>query len=250
MSADAILAAQQRLEALRARAPRVHFEAAPKPRSLPTLAEAIGAALETRQWVSDEEVARYEAERDHENRLRRLRDLGFEGRLPKAMVRALATDRLEPTAALDTVRRWVAYASGPQARGPRPILALIGAMGRGKTVAAAWLALSESARYVEAEELSRLSVARFGEERLAWERLCAARALIVDEVGTEDDRARARAAYRSLLNQRHDRLTLLCGNLNRAELRALLDERTVDRVREMGVVVELEGESMRRGDAL
>lgn len=247
---ERILAAQRELDARRARTARVHFEAPPKPRGPSSLAEVLEGAIAA-QWVSDEEVARYEAERQREARLRLLDDLGLASRLPKRMVHALAADKLRPTPALDTVRRWVAYATGAQPRGPKPILAIIGAMGVGKTVAAAWLALAEGGRYVEAEELVRLSVARFGEERLAWERLASARVLIVDEVGTEEDRARARSAYRSLLNQRHDpRLTLLVGNLSRAELRAILDERTVDRVREMGVVVELSGKSMRRGDAL
>lgn len=247
---ERILDAQRALDQRKARTAPVHFEAPRPSRQLPTLGDVIAEAMSAASWVSDDEVARYEAERDRDQRLRLLHDLGLAGRLTARMVRALAADRLDATEALDTVRRWVAYASGPQPRGPRPILALIGEMGRGKTVAAAWLAVHEAARYVEAEELVRLASARFGEERQAWDRIVSARTLVVDEVGTEDDKGRARAAYRRLIDQRHDRLTLLSGNVSRAELRALLDPRTVDRVREMGAVVELEGESMRTGDAL
>jgi DNA replication protein DnaC len=43
------------------------------------------------------------------------------------------------------------------------------------------------------------------------------------------------------------RRTLLISNLSKAALLERLDERTVDRLRELGVIVELAGKSMRSG---
>lgn len=246
---DAIADGQRRLEELRARTPRVHFEA-PRPRALPTLGDAIERALSAGAWVSDEEVARYEAGRERERRVEALRDSGIADTLTPEMCRAVVDDSLEATVALDWVRRWTAYQRAPeQSRGPRPILALVGEPGLGKTVAAAWLVVHERARYIEADEVCRLASARWGAEAEAWQRVQRARVLVVDEVGTEADAGIARAAYRELINKRQgERLTLLLGNVSKADLRARLDPRTVDRMRERAIVIEVKGESMRRGE--
>jgi DNA replication protein DnaC len=192
--------------------------------------------------VSDDEVLAYERERERDRRMERMRDANVLDVLPPAMVALVATDRLEPSTALDIVRRWTAYQA---TRGDKCVLALLGDMGRGKTVAAAWLLAAEGGLYVEAEELSRLHAAKWGDERVRYERLTRAGVLVVDELGTEDD---ARGAMRDVINRRQGRrLTLLLGNLSKPDLKARLDPRTWDRLRTCAVVTEVQGESMRRG---
>lgn len=213
---------------------------------------AIKRAMEASRWASDEEVARYEARRERERRMDLVWGSGVADVLTPEMIEALVDDRLERTEALEWTRRWVTYQRGTvRPRGPRPILALVGGMGRGKTVAAGWLVLHESARYIEADEVLRLASARWGADLEAWRRLQRQRVLVIDEVGVEPDKHAAAAAYRELLNKRlGHRLTLLLGNLSKKDLRARLDLRTVDRLRERGQIIELEGESLREGDEL
>jgi DNA replication protein DnaC len=218
-----------------------------------SLEDALRRVLsgEVRPWASDEEVARYEAARARRERRARAEALGLDRMLADDALAAVVADTLEATEALDVVRRWVAYQAGLRARGACPILALLGGPGVGKTVAAAWLLLSEGGRYVTAGELARLSRADWGDERAAHDRLLASRVLVVDELGTEGERAAAAAtqAIHEVVDQRQSssRLTLLIGNIGRAELRQRYDARTIDRLRAVAKIVELSGESMRRG---
>jgi DNA replication protein DnaC len=192
--------------------------------------------------VSDRELADYERERERDRRLERMRDAWVVDVLPPPMVGRIANDKLEPSAALDTVRRWAAYQAS---RGDKCVLALLGDMGRGKTIAAAWLLAAEGGLYIEAEELSRLHAAKWGDERVRFERICRAGVLVVDELGTEED---SRAALRDVVNRRQGkRLTLLLGNLSREDFQKRLDPRTWDRLRTCAVIAEVQGDSMRRG---
>lgn len=241
---DELLAhAQARLGAARK-------DAETKRRSPSTLEEAIGDAMAAASWVSDEQVAEYERTRERQRRTDRLLDSGVAEVLTPEMVEALVSDTIDVTEALAWTKKWVAYQHAPsRAKGPRPMLALVGAMGRGKTVAGAWLVLHAGARYIEADEVCRLAAAKFGPEVEEWKRLQRARALVIDEVGTEENTGQAAAAYRVLLNRRQGEcLTLLLGNISRADLKARLDARTWNRMCERALVVELEGESMRRGE--
>lgn len=217
-----------------------------------SVTEAIELAMAATEWVSDAEVERYEAHRKRESKLDLLRASSIADVLTPEMLEALVDDKLDTTKALWATRRWVTYQRGTiRPRGPRPILGLMGAMGSGKTVAAGWLVLHEGARYIEAAEVCRIAAARWGDDLEAWRRLQRQRVLVIDEVGTEPDAEAAAAAYRELLNKRQgDRLTLLLGNMDKKTLRARLDPRTVDRLRERALVIELDGESLRRGDAL
>lgn len=229
---------------------RAAHRKAPARRPPQTLEEAIGEAMAAAAWVSDAEVAEYERDRERQRRFDRLWDSGVADVLTPEMVEALVSDTLTMTEALAWTRKWLAYQHAKtQPKGPRPMLALVGDMGRGKTVAAAWLVLHAGARYIEADEVCRIASAKFGPEVEEWRRLQRARALVIDEVGTEENPAQAAAAYRILLNRRQgERLTLLLGNITRADLKARLDARTWDRMRERALVVELEGDSMRRGE--
>jgi DNA replication protein DnaC len=89
--------------------------------------------------------------------------------------------------------------------------------------------------------------ASFGEERQRYEQAVRTELLVVDEVGTEQ--REAKAAIQDVLDDRigGKRRTLLISNLSKAALLERLDERTVDRLRELGVIVELAGKSMRSG---
>lgn len=246
MADDRIAEAQSRLNAA-----RTHRPGSSPRRSAPQSLQDALRRVETGQvvpWASDEEIGRYEAARARRERADRIEQLGLGQLLADDALTALADDALASTEALDRVRRWVAYQAGPRARGSRPIVLLLGPPGIGKTVAAAWLLLSEGGRYVHASELAVLHGARWGAERARYEQLLAARVLVVDELGTEGDR-HALAAIHDVVDRRQSapRLTLLLGNLRRSELRQRYDARTIDRLRAVATVIELEGESMRRG---
>jgi hypothetical protein len=192
--------------------------------------------------VSDAEVLAYERGRERDRRLERMRDAGVLDVLPPAMVAAVAHDRLEPTSALDLVRRWAAYQA---TKGDRPVLALLGDMGRGKTCSSAWLLAAEGGLYVKAGELARLHAAQWGDEVARYERLARAGVLVVDEFGTEKD---SRSALFDIIDRRQGRrMTLLLGNLSREDFKARVDPRTWDRLRTCAVVTEVQGESMRKG---
>lgn len=211
---------------------------------LPEALEDLGARLLAS--VSDEDVAAYDAERERERRLERMRDASVLDVLPPEVVALCAHDQLRASAALTHVRRWVAYQRGERKRGDKPILALIGDMGRGKTVAAAWLLASEGGRYVEAEDLSRMQSAKWGDDRDAYRRILSTGVLVVDELGTEGD---ARPSIHDVVNRRQGRrLTLLLGNLSKQALKDRLDPRTWDRMRTCAAVIEVHGESMRKGE--
>jgi hypothetical protein len=215
-----------------------------------SLRSVLARISESAPWVSDEEVARYERGRRIDERTERLRLSGVLDVLPTSVAEAVARERLDATRALDVVRRWAAYQRGtPRPRDPRPVLVLMGDMGRGKTVAAASLLASESGRYVSAEELCRLHAARWGDDREIYQRLMRSGVLVVDEVGTEENPRIAQAAIHEVVDKRQgERLTLLLGNMDPAALQARLDARTWDRLRQLGTMVEVEGESLRRGD--
>lgn len=200
--------------------------------------------------VSDEQIERYEAERERDRRRERLTASGIDEHLPPEIVDAVVADELDRTHAVDLVRRWVAYQAGPRTQGSKPVFGLLGNMGRGKTVAAAWLIAAEGGRYMLAEDFCRLQSARFGDERAEYLRLLRLRTLVVDEVGTEESAERGQAMLHDIADRRLARRTLLLGNVTKSELRERLDARTTDRLRSCGVFHELAGESMRSGGGL
>ncbi len=256
---------RRRGELVRRQVPMKGRRGGPLVPSAESLEDVLRSAAErgVTPWVSDEEVARYEAGRERQRRAERIRDSGIAEHLTEEMLDAVARDALDATEALEWTRRWVAYQRGEERkRGPRPILTLIGERGRGKTIAAAWLLASEGGRYVHAEELCRLHAARFGPEREECARILRTGVLVVDELGTEEDRARAAAMLYDVVDRRQGRkLTLLLGNMTvrrptkdgepdlsaPAPLVERYDARTLDRMRQIAGVVELEGASLRRG---
>jgi hypothetical protein len=135
------------------------------------------------------------------------------------------------------------------------LVALSGAPGLGKTVAALWWLLrarparanvSRAARFVSAPALAR--VRRYSDDQMSD--LLRARALVIDDLGVEFDDEKG--AFRSLLdevtNARYaaEFPTLITTNLPSKRFVARYGERLVDRIREAGEFVALTGESMRR----
>lgn len=197
--------------------------------------------------ASDADLAAYERERELDRRRDRLDASGILEHLPSTVAARVARATLDPTQALDVARRWRVYQAGDRASGSKPLLALLGPMGCGKTVAAADLLAAEGGRYVQAEDLCRLHSARFGAERAEYLRTVRLGVLVVDEVGTEEDADRSRAMLHELVDRRLGRMTLVLGNVTRPALASRLDPRTLDRMRECAVVRELAGASMRQG---
>lgn len=152
---------------------------------------------------------------------------------------------LERTEALVTVARW----GRPESAG-RTVLALLGTMGTGKTTAAMVAALralqaGESVAYVKEPTLLRWR--RYISQTAMLERAMSVGLLIVDELGTETKHAEdARAAILEVVD---DRLsvgrTLLIGNLSREGFGSRYDARLADRMRQVGIVAECRGESLR-----
>jgi DNA replication protein DnaC len=127
-----------------------------------------------------------------------------------------------------------------------PMLALLGDVGTGKTFAAALVIAEFGGQYVKAEELARLSLARFGQEHATFERLLACEVLVVDELALNLHRAEdERHALHTVIDARRQHATILVGNGNRETLREHLNERTYDRFEKLGVAATVAGPSRR-----
>lgn len=156
---------------------------------------------------------------------------------------------LAPTDALRLVRAFRAGAavadlsSGARVTfaGDEWALALGGAVGVGKSVAAAWWLL-QGGRWARAADLAR------PDDEL-WSRLCGSARVVLDDVGEEYAGASGYATARvaELLAHRHAHglATVLTTNLNRAEFAARYGARVDDRLRERGKWIGLVGESLR-----
>jgi len=211
--------------------------------------------------ASDETIARHEASvrasAEREER-ERYASAALEARrlipIPRAhqdaVVRHCRPGRTEPalerTEALVVTARWHA----PDSAG-RTVLALLGDMGTGKTTAAMVAALralqrGESVAYVKEPTLLRWR--RYVSQSAQIERAMSVGLLIIDELGTAEarDTEQARAVILEVVD---DRLsvgrTMLIGNLSRAAFGARYDARLADRMREVGIVAECRGASMR-----
>lgn len=246
---QAFLAAQKRLAETRRTAPRLVYSSGPSPvgqRVARTLAEVMERGRELA--ASDDEVRRYQLELERNERRNRIINSGIADVLTPQVIDAVVMDRLQSTDSLEVVRQWRVYQRTPGIERSVPICAVIGTMGLGKTVAAAWLLSREGGRYIEAEELCKLHSAKWGEERALYQRVLSTGVLVVDELGTESDHRVAMAALHDVVNKRQGKTaTLLLGNLDIDELQRRYDARTIDRLREASRVIEVAGESMRRG---
>lgn len=196
--------------------------------------------------------AREERERDADGQ-------GMEWRLQRLGVppRALLDlRRLQETEAIGSARKFL------QAPGERcPFLALLGDVGLGKTVAAAW-AFREVARktspdlptgtseplvWVQGPVFTRVSAFSADDER-ALERYRAAKLLVIDELGDEST-ALGISTVRDLCMAREaaGRRTVITSNLNYGPFEARYGKALWDRLHARGVVTGLKGKSMRGG---
>lgn len=174
------------------------------------------------------------------------------------MVDAVLRTEHEHTDATRATSRWYREPS-------RRVLVLLGPMGIGKTVAAALVATvyakrRETVRYLREPALVKWSASSTLAHEARVEELHDADLLIVDELGTtlSGQGEKARDAMFAMLDDRlaREARTILIGNLckpmpgggmrgSAAALGKAYGARFVDRLREVGVIVELAGESMR-----
>lgn len=148
------------------------------------------------------------------------------------------------TDALRAVGRFLAHGEA------RTLLVLAGGTGTGKTVAAAWGCAFHAGRMVKAVDLVRIGLFDQGTELPG---LAGARTLAIDDLGMEplDQRGYGYAALFDLLDRRYDanRKTIVTTNLAMPEFRERYGTgpgaRLWDRVREVGMWVDLPGASMR-----
>lgn len=149
-------------------------------------------------------------------------------------------------------RRW------PEQKRTGESLILIGEVGTGKTHLAVGI-LKEivrrgsNGRYCTVSELLREVRATWrghGErsEQQIVDYFGSVELLVLDEVGATNGSDNERVILFDVLNERYERMfpTIVCGNVNIAELSRALDERSVDRLRENGgKAVVLKGKSHR-----
>lgn len=209
-------------------------------------------AAERRDLVAQLERETKAAERAEGDRIvieRALRQQGAKLERSGVGERSLAAAAdARPTEALGVVQRWLMSAE-------LTWLALCGAKGTGKTVAAVW-ALREAIRgggtgaIRSAPTLARLSSFDAGAEEMAH--LKRVNLLVVDDYGTELMTPYAQAQMHELFDHRHEHYgrTILTSNLQwqgAGGMRERLGERVEDRLQQAGRVVQLSPEpSLRR----
>lgn len=154
---------------------------------------------------------------------------------------AVIHDCLESTQALQVAQRWLT-GSFPS------ILALVGDVGTGKTVAASWALARMLGRYVTAEEWTRRYASHHWRDADWCEAQRRTGLLVLDDLGTESQAPPAKAAIFDLINRRMTGAykTIITGNLSRADLLSLYDARTVSRLHESCVIVDIRGDDMRK----
>jgi DNA replication protein DnaC len=161
---------------------------------------------------------------------------------------AIATEAPVPTVALSTAQAWWG--------GSAWALCLHGSVGQGKTVAAAWvlaqaIRAGRGAQYRPAGVVARLSDFDDGPREL--DALKRASVLVLDDVGVEAASERGRAILGEVLDARYERLgtrTVLTSNLGPEALLRRLGQRAWDRLQHDGELLELVGESLRKGGGL
>lgn len=202
--------------------------------------------------ASPEAIAAYEASvaecRDREARERRqqIADRLDALRLPVRgdVIEHLLAGKLEDWESLRRTRLWLSV--------PSKVLVLIGDVGQGKTVAAAYAAmrcLERGVRYVKEPQLVQWTQHVSREPQM--DELRDVSLLVVDEVGTAETRhsEAAAVALTDLIDTRLGgrKRTIVCGNVPTVE--AFVQRygvRLADRLRESGIIVELRGGSRRR----
>lgn len=166
-----------------------------------------------------------------------------------------------PTMAFRTVQAWHECFSGQREGVHVPITVLYGMTGRGKTLAGAWLVAQEGGVYVTAPELRSLFSSPVRNENRI-NQILRARVALLDDLGTEENDAKAQGALWEFVNKRQglrSAMTLITANLalypipsKVPEERAFVsryDERIKRRIEHIGRFVEATGDDLRRRPA-
>src|SRR5882724_11164612 len=174
-----------------------------------------------------DEAARFESER--------WRAIAATGIPPKDLA-ILRGGKLTPTPATNALAEISALT----------LVCLSGNPGSGKTVAASnWLATFGGGLFVKAARLSRWD--RYDNDEM--NRLLRAARLVIDDLGTEfqDAKGNFMAILDEVIDVRYDHAkpTVITTNLDAEAFKARYGERIVDRIREAGAFVSLDGGSMR-----
>jgi DNA replication protein DnaC len=195
--------------------------------------EALLAESETRRMaLFGARTAALQAERQH----KRMLELGIGSRTAESLVDPKETQAL---------REAKAWTDGWA-------LVLIGGVGSGKTVAAAWLASDALGKKQTVEWVATLQASRssaFGPESEARERAwMRADLLVVDDAGAEFASDAWRSILAAVLDARwgNNLRTVITSNLKLAELKERLGARTMDRIAQDGRVVACGDVSLRR----
>lgn len=219
-------------------------------------------AAEYHRLVAELDAETKRAEREEASRLnleRALRHMAVKLERSGIGERSLnAAQAPEETEALGVVKRW-------REDNALTWLALCGAKGVGKSVAATWALVrvmrgGGTAARIDATRLATLSQFDAGADEIAW--LKRVDMLLVDDIGTELLNDFAKARMHELFEERHEtyRRTILTSNLmwrpttrdgqTIPGLEQRLGERLVDRITQAGRVVQLgSNKSMRRRGA-
>lgn len=179
--------------------------------------------------------------------------------VPRKDIDRLMSGELNETRAMEAAREFFA--------GPSTILVLVGPRGVGKTFAGSWLAAATEdsviggrkpdarplnhhgyrsrARFITAAQLARTS--RYDDKAMgSLERI---ELLVIDDLGVEyaDEKGSFLSLFDGLFNVRYsNRLcTVITTNLTASEFKGRYGERIVDRIRESGKFIGLDGKSMR-----
>jgi DNA replication protein DnaC len=187
-----------------------------------------------RAHVAEGEAVAREAERGA-RRIRRK----YAG-IPVALAELLDGD-LEPTAALEKARAFLSS--------PKLLLVFAGDVGRGKSLAAAWLADMMGGRFVEAADVVQANVY----DAQGWRSFFTPPLLAIDELGMEplDQGGWGESKFYDLVNGRLQakKRTVLVTNLDlKAFVARYPDPRLRDRLRAHGAFLVAKGPSMRGAD--
>ena len=196
------------------------------------------ARLERYRAEQEAEDAAEEVRRQREERRDRLNGSGVASVLTDQMLNAVFRDELESTRMLVHARCWLG--------GRRPVLVLLGTVGRGKTVAAAACLVEAGGKYLRARALAKLWASGYREDRDRCEALLSTRELVViDDVGTEP----VSEALDELIDARQSRRRrlVLISNLSMGQLRERLGERAVSRLAANAEVIADAGDDLRQG---
>lgn len=205
-----------------------------------------------------EDLDEYDRRKQRLAREERLDKSGLRGAITPEDYEWLISDAIPlETAPMYWVYNWASVRASktPQA-GRFTTLVVVGATGRGKTVAGGWvLARNDGSRYVTAETVCRLVEAKDYRSEQKLETLLSTRCLFIDDVGTEFSAHVAQSALYEAINRRAgipEAWTYIAGNLSLKnddgvnELLLRYGERTIRRIDHQGLIVEVEGEDLRR----